>query len=205
MYKLFNHTHEIAIDLISIDGKSRYFGQIFSNEIADTYFHKFLSGIAWKNDEIIVFGKRYITSRKSAWYGEMNTDYEYAGVNHKPLFWTNELLEIKTLIEKLTDANYNSCLLNLYHNGNEGMGWHRDNEKEIMPNSTIASLSFGAERKFKFKNISNKQVIEINLQHGSLLTMEGSIQNHWMHCLPKTKKINHPRINLTFRQIMQTT
>lgn len=201
MNDLYAHTEELPFELISSEGKSLYYGQVFSEASANTYFQKLASTINWKNDEVVVYGKRYITSRKTAWYGDMDTSYTYAGINHKPLTWTNELLEIKTHLEKITGSQYNSCLLNLYHNGNEGMSWHRDNEKEIKPNSTIASLSLGAERVFRFKNITSKQVIEIKLQHGSLLTMEGTIQNHWMHCLPKTKKVNMPRINLTFRLI----
>lgn len=201
MNDLFAHTEELPFELISSEGKSLYYGQVFSEASANTYFQKLASTINWKNDEVVVYGKRYITSRKTAWYGDMDTYYTYAGTKHKPLTWTNELHEIKTHVEKITGAQYNSCLLNLYHNGNEGMSWHRDNEKEIKPNSTIASLSLGAERVFRFKNITSKQVIEIKLQHGSLLTMEGTIQHHWMHCLPKTKKVNMPRINLTFRLI----
>lgn len=193
---------DFPYEIISTEGKCSYYGQIISNELATTYFNILSSSIRWKNDEIIVFGKHYITSRKSAWYGDENSSYKYAGIEHQPLNWTNELLEIKLIVEQICGVKFNSCLLNLYHNGSEGMGWHRDNEKEIIPNSTIASISLGAERSFKFKNIHNKQISEIKLQHGSLLTMEGPIQQHWMHCLPKTKKVNNARINLTFRQII---
>jgi alkylated DNA repair dioxygenase AlkB len=205
MSDLFSHHQSFPIDVISFEGNSRYFGPIISTTSANSYFQKLLSTIVWKNDELIIYGKRFVTSRKMAWHGDTNTSYKYSGIDHIPLPFTKELFEIKLLIETLSGATYNSCLLNLYHNGSEGMGWHRDNEKEIKAGSTIASLSLGAERIFRFKNIHTKQTKEICLQNGSLLTMEGPIQQHWMHCLPKTKKVSEPRINLTFRQVIPTT
>ena len=119
----------------------------------------------------------------------------------KGLSWTPELLKIKELIESHTGAKYNACLLNLYHTGEEGMGWHSDDEKEILVNSSIASLSIGAERKFAFKHKATKETLSVILENGSLLEMKGSIQQNWWHSLPKTKKVSVPRINLTFRQM----
>ena len=81
------------------------------------------------------------------------------------------------------------------------MGWHADNEKELKKNSVIASVSLGAERKFSFKHKKNKEKIDLILGNGSLLVMKEQIQTHWMHQLPKSKKIKEPRINLTFRTI----
>jgi alkylated DNA repair dioxygenase AlkB len=104
-------------------------------------------------------------------------------------------------IEKYTNQKYNACLLNYYHDGMEGMGWHADNEKEIVPNSSIASLSLGANRKFSFKHKISKETISIVLENGSLLEMKGALQKHWLHALPKTTKVVTPRINLTFRQM----
>ncbi|MGC1927444.1 MAG: alpha-ketoglutarate-dependent dioxygenase AlkB [Candidatus Nitrosopolaris sp.] len=103
------------------------------------------------------------------------------------------------MVEKLTETKFNSCLLNLYHNGSEGIAWHSDDEKSLEKNSTIASLSLGAERKFSFKHKQTKQTISLVLEHGSLLIMEDATQTYWLHSLPKSKKITGPRINLTFR------
>ncbi|MDQ6667858.1 MAG: alpha-ketoglutarate-dependent dioxygenase AlkB, partial [Thermoproteota archaeon] len=99
-------------------------------------------------------------------------------------------------------TKFNSCLLNLYHNGDEGIAWHSDDEKPLGENSIIASLSFGAERKFSFKHKQTKQTISVVLEHGSLLIMKDATQTNWVHSLPKSKKITRPRINLTFRTIV---
>ena len=112
-----------------------------------------------------------------------------------------ELLELKSIIEEKTDLKFNSCLLNLYHNGNEGMAWHSDAEKDLKKNGAIGSLSLGAERKFAFKHKETKETISLILEHGSLLVMKDITQSHWLHRLPPTKRIDKPRINLTFRTI----
>jgi alkylated DNA repair dioxygenase AlkB len=117
------------------------------------------------------------------------------------LEWTKELYELKEIVEKYAGTKFNSCLLNLYHNGNEGMGWHSDDEKPLGKSNTIASLSFGAERKFSFKHKQTKQIVSLVLEHGSLLVMTGTTQSNWLHSLPKSKNITQPRINLTFRTI----
>ena len=110
-------------------------------------------------------------------------------------------MELKALVEKQTGSIYNSCLLNLYHDGSEGMAWHSDGEKMLVRHGSIASLSLGAERNFGFKHKESKQVVSVFLQHGSLLEMKGITQDYWLHRLPPTTKIQRPRINLTFRQI----
>jgi alkylated DNA repair dioxygenase AlkB len=150
----------------------------------------------------VIFGKHIVTKRKVAWYGDKNYDYTYSNTTKEALLWTDELIELKTLTEKLTGATYNSCLLNLYHNGNEGMAWHSDGEKMLAKNGSIASLSFGAERKFSFKHKVNKQTHSLILEHGSLLEMKGETQTNWLHRLPPTKTTQKPRVNLTFRTIV---
>jgi alkylated DNA repair dioxygenase AlkB len=137
-----------------------------------------------------------------AWYGNDNYNYAYSNINRQALAWTKELLELKALVEKRTGETFNSCLLNLYHNGDEGMAWHSDDEKTLGENSAIASFSFGAERKFSFKHKQTKEVISMMLEHGSLLVMKGTTQTHWLHCLPKSKRITTPRVNLTFRTMI---
>ena len=187
--------------IINKDGAATYFGPIMNSEEIKSFFDILLNNIAWQQDQIIMFGKAITTKRKVAFYADQNIDYTYSNVKKKGLSWTPELLKIKSLIETHTGATYNACLLNLYHNGEEGMGWHSDDEKEIIPNSSIASLSIGAERKFAFKHKLTKETVNLILENGSLLEMKGPIQQHWWHSLPKTKKVQAPRINLTFRQM----
>jgi alkylated DNA repair dioxygenase AlkB len=166
---------------------------------AENYLHILLNTIEWKNDEAFILGKHIITKRKVAWYGNDNYSYTYSNTTKQALSWTSELLQLKTLAEKLSGATFNSCLLNLYHNGDEGMAWHSDDEKALAKNGIIASLSFGAERKFSFKHKQTKETVSLLLEQGSLLVMKGATQTNWLHRLPPTKKINTPRVNLTFR------
>lgn len=186
-------------NLLPEDGIAIYHGIVFGQTEATKICQNLLSDIPWKQDEVIMFGKKIITKRKVAWFADEGIGYTYAGVKKLGHPWTRDLLEIKQKVEAITGAKYNACLLNLYHEGEEGMGWHQDNEKEILPASSIASLSFGAARKFAFKHIKTGQRIDIELAHGSLLDMKGTIQQNWLHSLPKSKKVNQIRINLTFR------
>lgn len=174
------------------------------NEVdANRYFEKLLGNIEWKNDEAKIFGKHYITKRKAAWYGDSNFSYTYSNTTKHALSWTKELLELKHLVQGLTNTKFNSCLLNLYHDGNEGMAWHSDDEKSLGKDTTIASMSFGAERKFAFRHKTTKETIALNLENGSLLVMAGATQSNWLHRLPPTKKVTEPRVNLTFRTMLQ--
>ena len=165
------------------------------------YWPNLENEIDWHHDKAIIFGKTITTKRLVAWYAEEAFSYRYSGTTKIALPWTVTLETIKQKIESLTDEKYNSCLLNLYHNGAEGMAWHSDGEKELRKNGSIASVSFGAERKFSLKHRASKERIDLWLEDGSLLEMTGTTQKHWLHRLPPTKKVAHPRINLTFRQI----
>ena len=197
---LFNT--DTIINLLPADGIVLYYGKVFAQQQAQHYLERLLNTIEWRNDEAVIFGKHIVTKRKVAWYGDKNYDYTYSNTTKEALLWTDELIELKTLTEKLTGATYNSCLLNLYHNGNEGMAWHSDGEKMLAKNGSIASLSFGAERKFSFKHKVNKQTHSLILEHGSLLEMKGETQTNWLHRLPPTKTTQKPRVNLTFRTIV---
>jgi len=191
------------LQIINFEGEAIYYGPIFSLKQSSIFYDDLLKNIEWKNEEIIMFGKEIISKRKVAFYGDDGIEYTYSNKTKKGLVWTAPLLNIKSIIENYTKVNYNGCLLNLYHDGNEGMGWHSDDEKEILPNSSIASVSLGIERKFSFKNKSSKETVSVQLENGSLLEMKGAIQKHWLHALPKSKKITKPRINLTFRQFLK--
>ena len=193
--------HSDFPNIINKDGIAIYYGSILNEETLPSIYTNLFNKIAWQQDQIMMFGKAITTKRKVAFYADNQIDYTYSSVKKKGLPWTPELIQIKNLIESHTGARYNACLLNLYHTGEEGMGWHSDDEKEIILNSSIASLSIGAERKFAFKHKVSKETMSIMLENGSLLEMKGAIQQHWWHSLPKTKKVGTPRINLTFRQM----
>jgi alkylated DNA repair dioxygenase AlkB len=200
---LFNPEINEETNLLPKDGIVNYYGKLFSREKANFYRDTLLNAIEWKNDEAIIFGKLIITKRKVAWYGDSPFEYSYSNTTKKALSWTPELLELKAFIEKKTGETFNSCLLNLYHTGNEGMAWHNDAEKDLKKNGAIASVSFGAERKFAFKHKDTKETISLILEHGSLLVMKDTTQSHWLHRLPPTKTISKPRVNLTFRTIVE--
>ena len=188
-------------NILPFDGVTNYHGIVLNKEQCDFYFDILMQKINWKNDEAIIFGKRIITKRKVAWYGESEYSYTYSKVTKKANLWIKELLDLKDIVEKESKETYNSCLLNLYHSGDEGMAYHSDGEKMMKKDGAIASLSLGAERKFSFKHKENKQRIDIVLERGSLLVMKQGTQTNWLHRLPPTKKVNSPRINLTFRTI----
>jgi alkylated DNA repair dioxygenase AlkB len=189
-------------NLLPVEGIVNYYGKVLSEKDSTFYLNKLLSEIEWKNDEAIIYGKHIITKRKVAWYGDEHYTYTYSNTTKQALAWTPELLELKEIVERISGAKFNSCLLNLYHDGAEGMAWHSDDEKSLGKNTTIASLSFGAERKFSLKHKVSKQTVSVILESGSLLVMKGSTQTHWLHCLPKTTKVTRPRVNLTFRTIV---
>jgi alkylated DNA repair dioxygenase AlkB len=184
------------------DGTVNYYGKLFGREEANYYFDTLLKTIDWQNDEAVIFGKKVITKRKVAWYGEKRFEYTYSNITKYALPWTRELLALKSVIEHETGETFNSCLLNLYHNGQEGMAWHSDGEADLKKDGAIGSLSLGAERKFAFKHKTTKERIEMMLEHGSLLVMKDATQTYWLHRLPPTKRITTPRINLTFRTII---
>jgi len=191
--------YDSSINLLPCDGEVYYFGRQIDNPIS--YLNRLLETVPWKPDEMVLFGKHIITERKIAWYAEDNYSYAYSNTSKKALPWTPILLELKKIVEDKTGMTYNSCLLNLYHNGNEGVSWHSDDEKEMKPE--IASLTLGAERKFVFKHKHSKETIPVVLENGSLLLMKGKTQMHWLHALPKTQKVMAPRINLTFRNFQE--
>jgi alkylated DNA repair dioxygenase AlkB len=171
-------------NILNKDGIVNYYGKILSSEEANQYFELLMRNIQWENDDLVFFGKHVATKRKVTWYGDSEYLYTYSNTTKQALAWTKELFELKQIVEKYAGIKFNSCLLNLYHNGN-----------------TIASLSFGAERTFSFKHKQTKQIISLVLEHGSLLIMKDATQSSWLHSLHKSKNVTQPRINLTFRVI----
>jgi alkylated DNA repair dioxygenase AlkB len=196
--ELFSKT---ITNMLPFDGIAQYCGKILDDAQCVFYFKRLLDNIEWKHDEVEIFGKHIITKRMTAWYGDKDYAYTYSRITRNALPWTDELLQLKLLVEAHSGASYNSCLLNLYHDGEEGMSWHSDNEDTLVANAAIASLSVGVERKFSFRHKRSKETVSVMLENGSLLVMKGETQLHWLHALPKSKKVAQPRINLTFRKM----
>ena len=200
---LFSQRIDPPINVLPQDGEANYHGVVLEDNAADFFLEHFLNAIEWRNDEAIVFDKKIITKRKVAWYGSRPFDYTYSKITRSALPWTSQLLELKQLIETTTSETFNSCLLNLYHTGDEGMAWHSDNERQLKRHGAIASVSLGAQRNSAFKHKHTQQTHTTLLQHGSLLVMQGTTQDHWLHRLPPSKKVHTPRVNLTFRTVVE--
>lgn len=189
-------------NILPYEGEVIYFGNVLSKEEARMFFDVIFRKAEWKNDEVIIFGKKILTRRKTAWYGDEGCVYRYSGLVRQPLPWFPELLRIRDVAQASAGTNFNSCLLNLYHDGNDGMSWHSDDERMLGKDIVIASVSLGAERDFGFRHKTSREKIIIKLENGSLLIMKGDTQFNWHHALPKSKKVKEPRINLTFRKII---
>ena len=189
-------------NLLPKDGTVYYYGKIFTEEQSEIYYVKLLNEINWQHDVVKIFGKEIITKRKVAFLGDEGIFYKYSGKTKIAEKWLKFILEIKSKVEQISGEKFNACLLNYYHNGSEAMSWHSDNEKEILKHSAIASVSFGAERKFGFKHNFSKEEIFLMLENGSLLIMKDETQIYWKHKLYTNAKITEPRINLTFRTIV---
>ena len=188
-------------NLLSGDGVVHYYGPVMAQLEADQYFNALMREIPWQHDEAIIFGKKIITQRKVAWYADQPFSYTYSKTTKTALPWVPALSKLKEIVQSESGETYNACLLNLYHDGSEGMAWHSDGEKDLKRNGAIGSLSLGAPRQFSFKHKKTKETVSQILAHGSLLIMKGTTQTHWLHRLPPTKTVHTPRINLTFRTI----
>jgi alkylated DNA repair dioxygenase AlkB len=184
------------------DAQVYYAPHFFSAQESDSYFKKLQQSINWQQEEIRMFGKQLPLPRLTAWYGDKG--YTYSGLYNAPQPWLPVLLELKERVEQVSKHTYNSVLLNYYRSGQDSMGWHSDDEKELGPEPCIASLSFGGERAFALRHRYRKELpaVKIALQHGSLLLMQGPTQHFWQHQVPKTARAIAPRINLTFRNVV---
>lgn len=200
---LFDDYWDEGENLLPFDGIVNDFGQVLSKSEADNYFSYLLTETPWRQDEAIINGQHIITARQVAWVGDSNFHYHYSGITREATPWNAHLLELKRHIEErikaISPTHFNSCLLNLYANGNEGVSWHSDNEKSLGQQTVIASLSLGSTRKFCFKHKVKNVKCEMLLKHGQLIVMRGNTQAHWLHAVMKASHIHEPRINLTFR------
>ena len=189
-------------NLLPYGGELYYIPNAFTREQSDAYFNQLFTEIRWKQEPIKIFGKEVMQQRLTAWYGDITKPYAYSGITMEPNHWIHPLLEIKSVADKYSGAESSSALLNLYRDGNDGLGWHRDNEKVLGPAPTIASVSLGAVRTFQFRDYKDKKnVISIELEAGSIVVMRGASQQAWEHRVPKAKKVAGARINITFRCI----
>lgn len=169
---------------------------------ADRLFDGLLASIDWQPEEILIFGQRRLVPRLMAWHGDPGSAYTYSGTAHQPLPWTGALAGIKARVEALTGHAFNSVLLNRYRDGRDGMGWHADDEPELGRDPAIASVSFGATRRFVLRHRRQRPAREaLLLGHGDLLLMAGPTQHHYVHAVPKTARVVGERVNLTFRWV----
>jgi alkylated DNA repair dioxygenase AlkB len=174
----------------------------FDAATADRCYAELHAGIDWRDEELLIFGRRRAVPRRVAWHGDPDARYTYSGTTHEPQPWTPALEAIRTQVNRLAGHAFNAVLLNLYRDGRDGMGWHADDEPELGVDPVIASVSLGAERRFRLKHRRLPDArLDILLPHGSLLVMAGATQRHWVHALPKTEAPVDPRINLTFRRV----
>ncbi|MBA4299311.1 Alkylated DNA repair dioxygenase AlkB [Algoriphagus alkaliphilus] len=190
-------------NLIPFQGETKLVQDFFSKKPADYYFQKLQKSLDWKQEPIRMFGKMVMQPRLTALYGDAGRPYGYSGISMNPSVWTTELLEIKEKLQVFSGIVFTHVLCNYYRDGQDSMGWHRDNEAVLGKNPSIASITFGSTRLFQIRHYETKNhKIDIPLTHGSLLMMSGESQHHWEHQLPKTKKVLEPRINLTFRKLL---
>ena len=189
-------------NLVPYDGELYLVRAFYKQQEADALMTILSTELDWQQEDIIIAGKSVSIPRLMCWYSEPGAVYRYSGVDHVPVTLTESLTRIQQQIQNYCQHRFNSVLGNLYRNGDDSMGWHADKEKELGINPTIASLSFGEQRLFKMRHNKTKELLDLQLQHGDLLLMSGTLQHHWRHCLPKTRKPKQPRINLTFRQIL---
>lgn len=188
-------------NLLPADGLTVYHGPILSVGETNQFFSALRDEIPWRQEEVVLFGKRLTPSRKVAWFGDEAYAYTYSGSTKRALPWTNSLSTLKSRVEMVTGETFNSCLLNFYHHGGESMGWHSDDERTLEEGAPIASLSLGACRKFRFKHKRTGETVSLMLENGSLLVMKEDTQRHWLHALPPMLSAKEPRINLTFRRM----
>jgi alkylated DNA repair dioxygenase AlkB len=191
-----------ALNILSKDGGAHYHPKVFAEQTSIEFMNQLQATLKWEPEQLMMFGKLVTTRRKVVWVGDPKCSYTYSGIKKNPQNWTSELLFIKSQLEEISQAKFNSCLLNLYHDGDDGMGWHSDDEKELDPISPITSLSLGATRKFAFRHKKDKETISLFLESGSALIMHPPTQEYWQHALLKTKTVSDARINLTFRNMI---
>ena len=197
-------------NLLPYDGQVNDLGVVIND--ANALYNNLLTELPWQSDIVTLFGKTHVTTRQIVWMGDHDVSYHYSGQTRRAIPWTKQMLHVKRHIEQQLSSSginvdFNSCLLNYYPSGEDGMGYHADDEKELGAQPIIASLSLGARRKFVFKHKTirqkNKPVkVELYLESGQLIVMHGDTQDFWKHTITKTKTVTSGRISLTFRKVL---
>ena len=196
----------MAINLLPADGTMELYQAAIDASEATRIFETLMDEIAWRSETIMMFGKPVMQPRRTALYGDEGLTYRYSGRTMHPMPWTPTLQTLKVIAEAHAMTTFSTVLLNLYRNGDDSMGWHRDNEPELGPEPTIASISLGTTRLFQCKHRTEPSLrVSLPLTNGSLLVMKGAMQEHWYHQVPKERRVTEARINLTFRTIIGAT
>lgn len=187
------------------DADISLFQQVELGHPYDELLHELIDNIAWRQEEVTIYGKAYLQPRLSAWYGDKELDYCYSGITMHPRPWSQTLLNLKARVESLAGQDFNSVLLNYYRDHRDGMGMHSDDESELGKQPVIVSLSLGEERTLVLRHKYRKDLntVKLPLPPGSLLVMKGATQSYWKHGINKQKQPCGPRLNLTFRNIIK--
>lgn len=184
------------------DAEVHYLPQWVEPDVADQWMHELSQRTPWSQPQIKIYGRSVPVPRLVAWYGDAEARYRYSGLLHEPLPWTPLLAEIRQRVQLQVGQTLNGVLLNFYRDGQDAMGWHSDDERELGEHPLVVSLNLGAARRFDFRRKGGSRIEHsIELEHGSLLVMSGPTQHHWQHQIARSRKISEPRLNLTFRQI----
>lgn len=190
------------VEILPFDGSAMLHHNFIDANHASDAFRRLIDETIWEERDIVVFGKKHREPRLSAWHSEPDISYTYSGILRSPQPWTPVLTELRKKCADATGATFNAVLANLYRDGNDCVGWHADNEASNGREPTIASLSFGASRRFDFRHRETRETIRVQLDPGSLLVMSGLSQHCWVHQLPRSKRVTEPRVNLTFRRVV---
>lgn len=195
---------EMPVDLISeVESRVTYWPEFLSTDEADQILD-LTEELHWERPVITMFGRTTPIPRDVVWVSEGQT-YSYSnGVNTRPQPWPAWLSDLRIRITTHTHHEFNSCLLNRYRNGLDSVAWHADDEPELGECPVIASVSLGAQRRFRLRNKVSRQTVEIRPEHGSLIVMSGYCQRLWEHTVPREKRVLEPRVNLTFRRMKAT-
>jgi alkylated DNA repair dioxygenase AlkB len=185
------------------DAEVTLYASLFSESEANRLFAVLRRDILWRQEAITLYGRVHQQPRLTAWYGEPDTVYSYSGLTLEAIPWIPALLTIKERIEDVSQATFNSVLLNLYRGGSDSMSWHADDEVELGCNPIIGSVSLGQGRALQMKHKTDKaNRRSIPLPNGSFLLMQGPTQHHWLHCIAKSRQPLGERINLTYRFVL---
>lgn len=200
--KDLNDPRHVHLVLPMKQGQVEYYPNWLSAKHARDLMTYFVEQLTWEQPTIRLYGQERKIPRLQAWYGDPNTQYEYSKLKMEPLPWDARLAKMKQACEQTTLTRFNSVLANYYRDGNDSMGMHSDNEPELGNEPCIASVSLGQARRFTFKHIETKETQRIQLEHGSLLIMRGTTQQFWQHGINKSRTQKGPRLNFTFRNVV---